>query len=197
MSLAFTLFFFPPETIRNIFLKGKELYTGKEIIRPNYQKPILVFFGMYFIIQIALPLRHWIIKDDVLWNEEGHRLSWRMMLRSKGGIINFKVIDKETGLELPFNHREQLSRKQQRVVASKPDVIWQYCQRIKEDFAKEGKQVAIYVDCRIRVNGGGLNRLIDPDVDMANAKWDYFWHNDWLMPSPDLSKREVEQKMLQ
>jgi len=83
------------------------------------------------------------------------------------------------------------------VVASKPDVIWQYCQRIKEDFAKEGKQVAIYVDCRIRVNGGGLNRLIDPDVDMANAKWDYFWHNDWLMPSPDLSKREVEQKMLQ
>ena len=184
MSLAFTLFFFPPETIRNIFLKGKQLYTGKELIRPNYQKPILVFFGMYFIIQIALPLRHWIIKDDVLWNEEGHRLSWRMMLRSKGGIINFKVIDKETGLELPFNHREQLSRKQQRVVASKPDVIWQYCQRIKEDFAKEGKQVAIYVDCRIRVNGGDLNRLIDPDVDMANAKWDYFWHNEWEYKSP-------------
>ncbi|WP_316930169.1 HTTM domain-containing protein [Leeuwenhoekiella sp. MAR_2009_132] len=36
-------------------------------------------------MQLELPLRHWIIKDDVLWTEEGHRLSWRMMLRSKGG----------------------------------------------------------------------------------------------------------------
>jgi len=184
MSLAFTLFFFPAETVRNIFLKGKELYSGNEIIKPKTYKPIVALFGLYFVIQIALPLRHWIIKDDVLWTEEGHRLSWRMMLRSKGGRISFKVIDKKTGLEQSFNYRKTLSRKQQRVVATKPDVIWQFCQRIKEDFAKEGKEVAIYVNCKIKVNDSDFHTLIDPKVDMAAASWDYFWHNEWILPSP-------------
>ena len=184
MSLAFTLFFFPAETVRNIFLKGKELYSGNEIIKPKTYKPIVALFGLYFVIQIALPLRHWIIKDDVLWTEEGHRLSWRMMLRSKGGRISFKVIDKKTGLEQSCNYRKMRSRKQQRVVATKPDVIWQFCQRIKEDFAKEGKEVAIYVNCKIKVNDSDFHTLIDPKVDMAAASWDYFWHNEWILPSP-------------
>ncbi|MEH6658593.1 HTTM domain-containing protein [Leeuwenhoekiella marinoflava] len=184
MSLAFTLFFFPPETIQRIFLQGKKLYTENEIIRPKHYKPALVFFGIYFIIQISLPVRHWFIQDDVLWTEEGHRLSWRMMLRSKGGRISFKVVDKATGLELPFNYRKMLSRKQQRAVSTKPDVIWQFCQRVKKHYAAKGKDVAIYVDCKIRINGGDLHSLIDPKVDMATAKWDYFWHNEWLLPSP-------------
>ena len=165
-------------------MKGKELYSSNEIIKPKTYKPIVALFGLYFVIQIALPLRHWIIKDDVLWTEEGHRLSWRMMLRSKGGRISFKVIDKKTGLEQSFNYRKMLSRKQQRVVATKPDVIWQFCQRIKEDFAKEGKEVAIYVNCKIKVNDSDFHTLIDPKVDMAAASWDYFWHNEWILPSP-------------
>lgn len=193
MSLAFTLFFFPSETIRNLFLPKKELYTLGEIERPKNYKPLLLIFGIYFLVQIGLPLRHWIISDDVLWTEEGHRLSWRMMLRSKGGRISFKIIDKATGLELPFNYRKMLSRKQQRSVGTKPDVIWQFCQRVKKDFAEKGKDVAIYVDCKIRVNDSDYHTLIDPEVDMATAKWDYFWHNEWIMPSPltNTAKKEV------
>ncbi|MGY8916274.1 MAG: HTTM domain-containing protein, partial [Flavobacteriales bacterium] len=152
LSLAFILFFFPAETIKRIFLPKKEFYTQGEIIRPKNYKPILALFGVYFLFQVALPLRHWIIEDDVLWTEEGHRLSWRMMLRSKGGRISFKVIDKATGFELPFSYRKMLSRKQQRAVGTKPDVIWQFCQRVKNDFAAQGKDVVIYVDCKIRVN---------------------------------------------
>ena len=184
MSLAFTLFFFPAETIQRIFLPKKEFYDKAEVIRPDIYKPALLLFGFYFLIQLGLPLRHWIIKDDVVWTEEGHRLSWRMMLRSKGGRINFKVIDKNTGLQIPFDHNKMLSRKQQRSVGTKPDVIWQFCQRIKKDFAAKGKDVAIYVDCKIRVNDSDYHTLIDPEVDIAATKWDYFWHNEWIMPSP-------------
>ena len=194
MSLAFTVFFFPSETIQRIFLPQKELYTAGEIIKPANYKPMLVVAAIYFIIQIGLPLRHWVISDDVLWTEEGHRLSWRMMLRSKGGRISFKVVDKESGLTIPFDHTKMLSRKQQRAVGTKPDVIWQFCQRIKKDFAAKGKDVAIYVNCKIRVNDSKYHTLIDPEVDMAAAKWDYFWHNEWILPSPLNSSSETSNK---
>src|SRR5690554_7360920 len=66
----------------------------------------------YLILQVLLPLRHWAIKGDVLWTEEGHRLSWRMMLRARGGEAEFKVVDKKSGDVLAFSHEELLNKKQ-------------------------------------------------------------------------------------
>ena len=84
MSLAFCIFFFPPEIINKIFLLGKKkFYTEGEIIVPSWNKILIGAMAVWFVIQIALPLRHWFFQDDVLWTEEGHRLSWRMMLRGK------------------------------------------------------------------------------------------------------------------
>lgn len=95
MSLALCMFFFEPKTIRNIFLKQKPLYNKQDIIIPNTSRLGITVFVIYFVIHILLPLRHWVIKDDVLWTEEGHRLSWRMMLRVKSGYANYKVVNKE------------------------------------------------------------------------------------------------------
>ena len=75
LSLAFTLFFFEPETIQKFFLKKKPFYNAGEVKIPNYKTPLITLFSIYFLIQIALPLRHYFIEDDVLWTEEGHRLS--------------------------------------------------------------------------------------------------------------------------
>ncbi|MGB3773794.1 MAG: HTTM domain-containing protein [Leeuwenhoekiella sp.] len=183
MSLAFTLFFFPSETIKRIFLPKKPFYTENEVILPQNRTPIKTVFFVYFLFQIGLPVRHWFIQDNVLWTEEGHRLSWRMMLRAKAGTITFKVIDKKTKERIKVDRKDMLSSKQQRGVATKPDMIWQFCQFLKEKYAAQGKDVSIYVNCKVRVNDHPAELLIDPKVDMAAAKWDYFWHNDWIMPS--------------
>ena len=97
LSLAFTLFFFEPKTIQKLFLKKKPFYSAKDVIVPNYKTPLITLFSIYFLIQIALPLRHYFIEDDVLWTEEGHRLSWRMMLRIKSGYTTYRVENKDTG----------------------------------------------------------------------------------------------------
>ncbi|WP_031426433.1 HTTM domain-containing protein [Flavimarina sp. Hel_I_48] len=183
MSLAFTLFFFPAETIRRIFLPKKPIYTENEVILPKNRQLFETVFIVYFIFQIGLPLRHLFIKDDVLWTEEGHRLSWRMMLRAKAGRITFNVIDKATKEPITIDRKDFLSKKQQRAVATKPDMIWQFCQYLKEKYAKEGRDIAIYIDCKVRVNDHDYETFIDPKVDMAAAEWDYFWHNEWIMPS--------------
>ena len=135
------------------------------------------------MVQIGLPLRHWFIKDDVLWTEEAHRLSWRMMLRSKYGIAHYTIIDKETNEKTMVKLDDYLTKKQIGIASSKPDVIWQFAQRLKQKFETDGNAVEIYVDCRISVNGKPLKLLIDPKIDLASVKWDAFNHNDWILPS--------------
>ncbi|WP_044400554.1 HTTM domain-containing protein [Lacinutrix sp. Hel_I_90] len=183
LSLAFSLFFFEPKTIRNLFLKRKSLYTEGEVIVPNYKTPLLVFASIYFVIQVLLPIRHHFIPDDVLWTEEGHRLSWRMMLRSKSSYTSYKVVDKATGEIIPINLEHYLTRKQIRLASTKPDVIWQFAQYLKEDFKKKDKDIQVFVNANVSVNNKPHHQLIDPKVDLANVEWNVFKHNDWIRPS--------------
>lgn len=183
LSLAFNLFFFDPRTIQKLFLKNKKFYDKGDIIIPKYHKIIVGIFALYFLVQIALPLRHHLIQDDVLWTEEGHRLSWRMMLRAKSGMANYKVIDKATGKELPIRLTDYLTQKQIRGAKAKPDIIWQFSQRLKKDFADKGFEVQVFVTCFVSVNGKPRQQLIDPNVDLANVPWEPFKHSSWILPS--------------
>lgn len=183
LSLAFALFFFEPKIIQKLFLKKKPFYSEEAVIVPNYKTPFLMLFGLYLVVQIGLPLRHHFIKDDVLWTEEGHRLSWRMMLRAKHGTATFRVLDKSTQKTINIKLSDYLTKKQQRLVSSKPDVIWQFAQRLKQIFNANGQQVSVFVDCQVQVNGKGYKRLINPDIDLANVEWQTFNHSDWILPS--------------
>ena len=183
LSLAFILFFYEPQTIRNIFLKKKPYYDLAEIRTPRHSGIWVTLFSLYFLIQIALPLRHHFIEDNVLWTEEGHRMSWRMMLRSKHGYATYKIINKADNSRISINLEDYLSKKQKRLASTKPDVIWQFAQRLKKEHAQKGIDISVFVDCRISVNGRPLERLINPDVDIAAQKWDPFRHSAWILPS--------------
>jgi len=183
LSLAFSLFFFEPKTIRDLFLKKKEFYNADEIIIPKYNTVLVSLFSIYLLIQIALPLRHHFFEDDVLWTEEGHRLSWRMMLRAKGGTVTYSIVDEGTNNAVPIKLDDYLTKKQQRGVSTKPDMIWQFAQHLKHDFAQKGKTIKVYVRAYVSVNGRPAKQLIDPKVDIANEEWHHFTHHDWILPS--------------
>lgn len=183
LSLAFAVFFFEPRTIQKLFLKKKHFYDNAEVIIPKYKTPLLLILSGYLIVQLLLPLRHHLIQDNVLWTEEGHRMSWRMMLRTKGGIVKYKVIDKSNYSEIPIKLSDYLSEKQSVIASTKPDVIWQFAQYLKKDFKAKGIDVEVYVNCKISVNGKPLKQLIDPEIDLASVKWNAFKHSDWILPS--------------
>lgn len=183
LSLAFCLFFFDAKTIRNLFLKKKPLYKDNDVVIPNYRVPLILVFGLYFVVQIALPLRHHFIEDDVLWTEEGHRLSWRMMLRSKSGTISFRVVDRANNKIIPIKLKNYVTPKQRRSLATKPDFIWQFAQRLKRVFEAEGKSVSIYVTSYVSVNGRPSKKLVDPNIDLAGIDWNPLKHSDWILPS--------------
>ncbi|MFM7896294.1 MAG: HTTM domain-containing protein [Flavobacterium sp.] len=179
-ALTFALFFYEPETIRRLFLRKKQKLEDENLSQNLYGKRILYFLMIpYLIIQIALPLRHHFIEGDVLWTEEGHRLSWRMMLRERNGYITIQIKDLKTGNVSIYDYRKNLTNKQAQNLATKPDFIWQYCQRIKEEY--KGKPIAIYIDCKNSINRKEYKTLIDPKFNMANAEWSHFKHNEWIV----------------
>src|SRR5690606_15204058 len=167
LSLAFCVFFFPAITIQRKFYPKQTFYDKGEIIVPKYKKTLLIVGTSWIVVQIGLHLRHWFIKDDVLWTEEGHRLSWRMMLRNKDGRISIKIVDKKSGDSTFVKLDEYLTNKQIRTLETKPDVIWQFCQYLKEKHAVKGEEIEIYVDSKLSVNHKDYKTFIDPVVDMA------------------------------
>lgn len=180
-ALSFCVFFFPPHQIRNFFFRKRPKEDYNEETTANYSTIFKYFFVPYLIIQILLPIRHWFFKDDVLWTEEAHRLSWRMMLRSRTGETYFKVIDKNTNERLAFSNTELLNQKQ-RSRLNAPDVIWQMAQKIKEHFKEQGKDVAVYAErSNVSINMHPSSRLIDPTVDLTTVKWSHFKHHDWIL----------------
>ena len=179
-ALTFVLFFYEPETIRSVFLRKKTSIETENRHSNYYGKKIVYFLIIpYLIIQLLLPLRHHFIEGDVLWTEEGHRLSWRMMLRERNGFIHIRIKDLKTGEESLYDYRKNLTDKQIQNLATKPDFIWQYCQYITKEF--KGKDIAIFIKCKNSINRKEYKTLIDPKFDMAKAKWDYFMHNEWLL----------------
>jgi len=166
-----------------------------EVQAPSYKPALYSLGGLYFLVQLALPLRQHVIKDDVLWTEEGHRLSWRMMLRSRSGSVQFKVVEKESGKSEIIDLDDYITKKQNQRIAAYPDFIWQFAQHLKKEYAEKGVAISVYaVNSRVSINGKPSRAFIDPEVDLANAKWDYFWHNEWILSSPGQILKKANSK---
>lgn len=184
LSLAFSVFFFEPETIRRIFFKSKQPYMPMESQDPTYKQLLLLGGAIYFTLQLALPLRHYAIADSVLWTEEGHRMSWRMMLRSRSGKGTFKVVDKNTQETFVIIPKNFLTVEQERKVFSYPDFVWQFAQYLKEEFKKKDMDVAVYLEnSKISINRKRYMPFIDAQTDLAKVPWERFKHNEWILPS--------------
>ncbi|WP_339142071.1 HTTM domain-containing protein [Croceitalea sp. MTPC5] len=182
LSLAFCVFFFNPQTIRNIFLKPKRVPVSENLKLPKNHNWILIALGAYFIIQLLLPLRHHTFNSDVLWTEEGHRLSWRMMLRSRSGTISYRIVNHRNNAESIVNLNDYLTKKQRRKVACYPDFAWQFAQYLKKEYNEKGENISIFVNSRVKVNQGKYHTFIDPNVDLAAVPWKHFSHNEWILP---------------
>lgn len=188
-AIAFALFFYPRKGIQTLFFKSKTFFEDSiQKIKLVYsQKLGLAFFIGYFIIQIGLPVRHWFIEDNVLWTEEGHRLSWRMMLRTKGShSFRITLLNNETGEYSTVDLKKFATNRQKRVASKKPDMIWQLIQKIKVDIESQGiTDYKLFANSRVSVNGGKYYPLIKDDFDLAQVKWNTFGHQEWILPCPE------------
>ena len=181
MMLGALVLFFPAEAVRKRFFPKKP---SQVQIQPQVQvqKRILVLLTCFFMIQLLLPIRHHLFEGNVQWTEEGHRLSWRMMLRAKRGTCILTVGDPDTGEHWKVQPSEHLPSHQARRIATHPDMLWQFVQYLKAHYALEGKpNLQIFARVRVSLNGHPYQPLIDPKIDLAQVSWDHFRHHEWIL----------------
>jgi vitamin K-dependent gamma-carboxylase len=130
---------------------------------------VVVVLHIYFLAQLALPLRHWLYPGDVNWTEEGHRFSWRMKLRDKE-VVEFVVTatDPRTGEQWEVDPYDTLVPRQYDKMVPRPDMIQQFARHVATEYERErGARPRITVRARASLNGGPVGDLIDPTVDLA------------------------------
>lgn len=137
----------------------------------------------FCVFQFLLPLRHWLYPGSVLWNEQGMRFSWKVMLREKSGALHYRVVD-GGGRSHVVSPHAYLTDLQYREMSGQPDLILQLAHHIRDDFNARGLgPVAVYADAMVSLNGRAAQPMIDPTVDLADIQ-DGLARADWITPAP-------------
>lgn len=202
LSIALTALYFPPDFPRRILhwlgerahwiRTWQQRWTNRMAPTPpaakkiwqsaaDFRKPILVALVIFGAFHILVPLRHHLFPGSVAWTEEGHRYSWRMMLRSKQGRGHYRVVDQQ-GVAEKIRPTIYLSNRQARKLYTHPDMILQFAHYLVEDYARKGQTVRIFAEIDARLNGRPYQAFIDPSVDLAQVKWKFFGHSEWILP---------------
>ncbi len=185
LSIAMGLFFLAPEKIRQVFFKDKVAVRDLTLSeKPSAQKTIFVYgLFIYLLFQLLLPMRSWFYPGDVFWTEEGYRMSWKMMLRTKSGKIKYKVVDPASGRTWIHDPALLFSPAHVNWLAICPDISWQYAQRLESDFRRKGfNAVAVYAIDSVSLNRNASQLLLDSSVNLAGVEWTAFSHSPWIMP---------------
>jgi vitamin K-dependent gamma-carboxylase len=186
LSIGMGLFFLSPEKIRQLFFKNKASVMQQAagpVFVPALQKFFLAAMFIYLFIQLLLPLRPALFPGPVFWTEEGYRMSWKMMLRTKTGRIHFKVVDPVSGKTWQHDPASKFAASHVTWLAICPDIAWQYAQRLKKNYKNMGyPAVAVYAIDSVSLNKNPPQLLIDTTVNLAAVTWHPFRHSWWILP---------------
>lgn len=190
LAIAACVLFFPGEDLRRRFFPEKPAVptplddsSAASARLGAREKAVVGALALYFALQLALPLRHFLYSGNVHWTEEGHRMSWRMMLRSKAGSVRFELVHPPSGRRWTVRPSEFLTEKQARRMAIRPDMIWQFVQFLEGHYAGQGiAPVEIRADSAVSLNGRPVQPLVDREVDLAAQEWNFLGANTWITP---------------
>jgi hypothetical protein len=148
-------------------------------------KLVIPILSVFFLFQIISPLRSILYPGELLWNEQGYRFSWRVMLIEKTGYTTFKVVDNSSNKFQLIDNMEFLTPFQEKQMSFQPDMILEYAHYLGDTFKKRGfNDVSVYADSYVTLNGRPSKRFIDPNVDLYKQKND-LKHKTWIIPIKD------------
>lgn len=148
--------------------------------------------ALFVLVQLSLPIRHFLYSSDLLWSEEGMRFSWRVMVREKNGQVTFKVTDRENGKRWEISPGQYLAQHQELEMSGQPDMILQLARHIQTDFERRGRRVSVNAEAWVSLNGRPAQLLIDPEVDLTTLS-DSLWQKNWILPGPRLKPPLLSQ----
>jgi len=193
MMMAATTIFFAPDWPRRVGLMQKRAEArsqprkrGRTHARtegtPRTHRLTLAAAGAWVVLQLLVPLRHFLYPGNVSWTEEGHRFSWHMKLRDKEARARFTVTDPADGTSWTVRPGEYLTRLQTSKMGGQPDMILQFAHHVAQE-SREAGRAAVQVRARVMasLNGREPQLLVDPEVDLS-AQPRSLRRASWIVP---------------
>ena len=174
------------DLLKKIFNRENRL---KEVFTPyihKYNRKLIpLFVSVFFLWQVLIPLRSFLYPGELFWTEQGYRFSWRVMLIEKAGYTTFKIVDNATGNSELVDNSLYLTKFQEKQMSFQPDMIIEYAHYLGDTYKKKGfKDVSVYAESYVTLNGRPSQRFIDPEVDLYNEKIN-FKNKKWILPFKD------------
>ncbi len=199
LGAAATTLFLAPDWPRKVlrFLTRRPFPTPAPSVPASgraWQNTVLALAGLYALVQLLVPLRHYLYPGDVGWTYEGHRFSWRMKLHDREAQARFYVVDPNTGREARANPRQYLAWHQATKALTRPDMILQFAHFLAREIPYYGRK-PLRVEARVyaSLNGRKPELLVDPIVDLA-AQPRTLGHADWIRPMTEPLPKERREK---
>jgi hypothetical protein len=175
VMMVSSLVFFNIEPSRGV---QQNVYSFK----PAVQQCLFGLLGIYFFIQVVLPVRFLFYHSHLFWSEEGYRFSWRVMLMEKSGNTFFYVKERATGKKYEVNNAAFLTPLQEKMMSTQPDMMVQYARYLKSVYTKRGiQQPEIYAEGYVALNGRPSTPYINPTMELSGQiiGWQPY---TWIVP---------------
>lgn len=133
----------------------------------------------WIVVQVAMPLRHFVYSGDVHWTEDGHRFAWHMLLRAKSTSSFAMFVVEPDGTRTEVDLRKDLSDDQIEVMGQIPDMGVQYAHHLERE---AGHDIAVYAVGTVSLNGRIPVPYYREDVDLTKVPrphWGTAW---WIHP---------------
>ncbi|CAM2069039.1 HTTM domain-containing protein [Sulfidibacter corallicola] len=200
VMMVCTLLFFPPDWPRPWVKRFATWFgsrrlaeatgsPGNRLARITFPNAVIWGMGLFFLVQLVLPMRYLLYPGNVLWHEQGFRFSWRVMLVEKTGHAEFRVVDRRDGRQWRVDPAAFLTLQQRKMMSTQPDMILEFAHFLGDHYAMRGcAEPAVFADVWVSWNGRRARRLIDPEVDLFRER-ESLLPKHWILPEPESAAR--------
>ncbi len=178
LMIPASMLFFPPLWFRQLFnfigVKSNKYGRSnnkKEKSTSQSEKLVGAMIFLFVVIQLVIPLRHYLYDGNVHWTEEGNRFSWHMKIKDKQAIIFYDVNNTKTEELLTINPNDYLTIKQYQVMKTQPDMILQFAHYLSNLFKEKGyRDIIISVQSESSLNHHPSQVFIPRTINLTKIK---------------------------
>jgi hypothetical protein len=156
---------------------------------PSPSRLVRTLIIAHVALQLALPLRHHFYPGSVLWNEDGMRFAWHVLVREKHGDVTFVAVFPD-GRRLEIPPGKYLTARQEREMGGQPDLILQLAHHVGAELHAQGARgFRLHARTYVSLNGRDSAPMIDPEVDLLEVR--DLGPRTWVLPGPSGPPRTV------
>jgi hypothetical protein len=164
----------------------------KPVFKTNSLKHIGVGFALvYVLLQVTLPLRHFLYHGYPDWTGEGQRFAWRMKIQYREfDRVTFSLTAKESELEEILLPEQHITIHQYSQMTNSPQSLVLFAEYAEGLAKKRNPNMHFMVKCnaKVKFNGSEYVNIFASNLDILEASRTHKSYNDWIEPMPTAYK---------